>query len=170
MAAIQIIPRQLLCALVLLCPRLSSTALAQPPNTYPILQAALSQLHVKEASARNDGPEVKKYLAYVGLKEGQEWCAAFVCWSYAQAGYPQPRNAWSPALFPKAKIIEAAQARPADIFGIWVADKKRIGHVGLLYQRENKYWLCIEGNSNDAVQLKRRPVRTLYKIASWTTQ
>jgi hypothetical protein len=167
MAAIQNILRQLFCALTVLCTSLGSTALAQDVPTYLILKAALSQLHVKEASGRNDGPEVIKYLAWVGMKEGQEWCAAFVCWSYAQAGYKQPRNAWSPALFPKAKVIEPAQAAPADIFGIWSAEKQRIGHVGLLYQRQDKYWLCIEGNSNDAVQLRLRPVRSLYKIARW---
>ena len=63
-----------------------------------------SQIGAREKQA-NSGPEVKKYLRYVGLPSGQPWCAAFVCWVYGQAGVANPKSAWSPDLFRADKVI-----------------------------------------------------------------
>lgn len=44
-----------------------------------------SQVGVKEATGRNDGPRVKAYLASVRLTEGNPWCLAVQYWAFANA-------------------------------------------------------------------------------------
>ncbi len=66
-----------------------------------------SQIGVREKGI-NAGPEVEKYLKYVGLAKGNPWCAAFVCWSLGKAGVENPRTGWSPALFGNRRIIWAS--------------------------------------------------------------
>src|SRR5690606_14901529 len=63
----------------------------------------IAELGVREASGRNDGTRVEEYLRYCELGPGYAWCAAFVSWCFGKAGYPQPRNPWSPALFPAGR-------------------------------------------------------------------
>ncbi|MFB5944250.1 peptidoglycan-binding protein [Albibacterium profundi] len=68
-------------------------------------QIYLGEVGVRERTGRNDGHRVAEYLRYTDLGEGYAWCASFVSWVYGQAGYPEPRTAWSPALFPAKRVI-----------------------------------------------------------------
>ncbi|RZK54478.1 MAG: hypothetical protein EOO91_15845 [Pedobacter sp.] len=68
-----------------------------------LITIAQSQLGVREATGNNDGIQVEKYLNYTGNKKGEPWCASFVSWVYGQAGFAQPKTAWSPNLFPLAQ-------------------------------------------------------------------
>lgn len=149
-----------------------------------VVELAIAELGVREATGRNDGPRVEEYLRYTGLGKGYEWCAAFVSWVYGQAGFSVPRNPWSPALFPRAKTyggqgaavggrrgkIWATEAMKGDVFGIYGAKAKRINHVGLVKAVEGEYLLTVEGNSNDRVESRRRHRRTIYALADWITQ
>ena len=63
-----------------------------------------SQIGVREAGV-NGGPDVERYLRYVGLAKGNPWCAAFVCWVLGEARVENPRTGWSPGLFGASKII-----------------------------------------------------------------
>lgn len=65
----------------------------------------MAEVGVRELSGRNDGERVEEYLRYTDLGEGYAWCASFVSWVYGQAGFPEPRTAWSPALFPAKRVI-----------------------------------------------------------------
>ena len=133
-----------------------------------IIAIASAELGIKEATGNNDGPRVEKYLAYTGLTKGYDWCAAFVSWVYGQAGLLQPRNPWSPALFPKAKSYKSTdKIQQADLFGIYSSRLKRIHHVGLIKEKQGQYILTIEGNSNDRVESRRRHQRTVYSYADW---
>ncbi|MBL1407221.1 CHAP domain-containing protein [Sphingobacterium sp. C459-1T] len=134
---------------------------------YLILTIATAELGVKESTGNNDGSRVEEYLRYTNLGKGYEWCASFLSWCYGEAGISQPRNAWSPALFPKAKQIDKTKAQPADIFGIYGARAKRINHVGLVKKLEGNYIISIEGNSNNRVESRRRHLRTVHSIANW---
>lgn len=137
-----------------------------------ILNIARSQLGVREATGKNDGPEVAAYLKVTGLKEGQPWCAAFVSWVFAKAGYAQPLTAWSPSLFPihrQTKII-----RPAHVFGVYFKALNRIAHAGLVEEQQGNWIVTIEGNSNasgsregDGVYRKRRHIKTIKVYANW---
>ncbi|SKC10880.1 hypothetical protein SAMN05660841_04289 [Sphingobacterium nematocida] len=132
-----------------------------------IIKIASKELGIHEATGNNDGPRIEQYLRYTNLGKGYEWCSAFVSWCYGKAGFSQPRNPWSPALFPKARQIDKVKAMPADVFGIYGIKAKRINHVGLVKKLSKDYLVTIEGNSNDRVECRRRHLRTIYAIADW---
>ena len=137
-----------------------------------------AEIGVREATDNNDGPRVAEYLRYRGLDEGYEWCAAFVSWCHGQAGYPAPRNAWAAALFPSKRVIWArvtAGARAGsegvpqqgDVFGIYIASKKRIAHCGFVDGWDGTWCLTVEGNVENAAVRKRRSVKTISAVARW---
>lgn len=128
---------------------------------------------VKEATGNNDGERVGAYLRYTHLSEGYDWCAAFVSWCFGRTGRQQPRNPWSPALFPQARLIwragqegEAA-VRQGDVFGIYNTHRRRIAHVGFIDDRQGDWWITVEGNVGNAVRRLRRHKHTVYCIADW---
>jgi len=98
-----------------------------------IAAIARGELGVREVTGNNDGERIEEYLAITGLKKGQPWCASFVSWVFNKAGYPEPRTAWSPALFVNKVITKAI--KPGNVLGIWFPDKKRIAHAGLVNSR-----------------------------------
>lgn len=137
-----------------------------------IYEIAANETGVREMGGDNKGPEISEYLAYVGLGDGYEWCAAFASWCYGQAGRSMPRNAWSPALFPKARCYTKEQllkgdVRQADLFAIYSSQMKRIHHVGLVKVIQGPMLISVEGNSHDRVESRRRPLATIYAIADW---
>lgn len=148
-------------------------------NRARILDIARGEIGVMERSGRNDGDRVGEYLRYTRLGEGYEWCAAFVSWCYGQAGFSQPRTPWSPSLFPLARQLEGVEsALFGDVFGIWIREKGRIGHAGLvevgvrgnsraISGTSDSYLITIEGNNQDAVRRVRRPIRTIQVVADW---
>lgn len=137
-----------------------------------IHEIAANEIGVRETGGDNKGPEISRYLAYVGLGDGFEWCAAFASWCYGQAGRSMPRNAWSPALFPKARCYTKVRllkgdVRQADLFAIYSSQLKRIHHVGLVKAVDGPMLISVEGNSHDQVESRRRPLSTIYAIANW---
>ncbi|TYR37122.1 CHAP domain-containing protein [Sphingobacterium phlebotomi] len=142
-----------------------------------IIEIATAEIGVREATGNNDGERVEVYLAYTGLGKGHAWCAAFVSWCYAQAGFPEPRNAWSPALFPNARTYcrgnacrdskTSVRIKPADVFGIYGYGAKRINHVGLVQGIEPNYILTVEGNVENRVLAKRRHLSTINAFSNW---
>ena len=154
-----------------------SPSIKVPGKRNDILQIASGEIGVREATGNNDGKRVEEYLGYIGLGKGYAWCAAFVSWCYGQAGLPEPRNPWSPALFPNARTyckgdacrrpITLTQINPADVFGIYGQRVRRINHVGVVQAVQGKYLITIEGNSNNRVESKRRHLSTIYALADW---
>lgn len=142
-----------------------------------IIDIGSAEIGVREATGNNDGDKVEEYLQYTDLGKGYAWCSAFVSWCYGQAGLPEPRNPWSPALFPNTRTYcrggacrrphMLAQINPADIFGIYGQGVRRINHVGLVKEVQNNYLVTIEGNSNNRVESKRRHLSTIYALADW---
>lgn len=137
-----------------------------------VIWIAQSQIGVREATGKNDGLKVEQYLAYTGEQKGAPWCAAFVSWVFGQAGYPQPRTAWSPALFPAAK--RTSEIKPATVFGIYFPALKRIAHCGFVERLDGHWIITIEGNTNitggregDGVYRKRRLASTIRYFAGW---
>ena len=164
----------------LLGDKIINNQIANQPNTQKtkrlnpkqLLEIAKSQIGVREASGNNDGYEVEQYLAYTGNKKGEPWCAAFVSWVFGQAGFKQPRTAWSPSLFPKASLVPLG--KPATVFGIYFPDKGRIAHAGIVEKQKDNWLYTIEGNTNiegsregDGVYRKMRHIKTIKYYADW---
>ena len=152
-----------------------------------IKQIYSAEIGVREATGKNDGERVEEYLAVTQLGKGYAWCASFVSWVFAEAGFPQPRTPWSPSLFPKERVIwekgRQSHLKPntqhltpatADVFGIYFANLKRIAHAGFVDEWGDKYLVTVEGNTNEAggnegdgVYRKRRLISSIYQVADW---
>lgn len=150
-----------------------------------------TELGVKEKTGRNDGRRVEEYLRQVGLKRGDPWCAAFICWVFDQAGVKNPHTGWSPGLFPKEKVIwqrkigfqlsekllkdsHVPLPQRGDVFGIWFPEKQRIAHAGFVDQWSGTWLITVEGNSNEAgsregdgVYRKRRLVKSVSQVSNF---
>lgn len=98
--------------------------------------------HVREKTGKNDGKRIEEYLASVNRKKGDPYCAAGVSWVFMQHDIQTVKSAWSPAWFPDSITIyhrdRFLHQNPdiADVLGIYVRQKKRVGHVGFI----DEYW------------------------------
>ncbi|MGX5689464.1 peptidoglycan-binding protein [Arcticibacter tournemirensis] len=81
------------------------------PAPHNLQQIYTAELGVREATGRNDGNRVEAYLRYVGLKKGDPWCAAFVCYCLGKAGIANPRTGYCPSMFPAAKVVWSRKSR-----------------------------------------------------------
>jgi hypothetical protein len=137
-----------------------------------IVEIARHEIGVREATGNNDGERVEEYLACTSLGKGHAWCAAFVSWCYGKAGLSAPRNAWSPALFPNARRytreqIQDGAIRRADLFAIYNQKLGRIDHVGIVQKMERSWILTVEGNVENQVLSKRRPLTMVHAFSNW---
>lgn len=150
-----------LLGILLLCP----PALAAPVNEKAVAVAS-QYLGIEEKTGRNDGPEVERFLAAVGLGKGQPWCAAFVVYSYGAAAKPAanplPKIARVALLWQRAgdrpsryRLIEKddlltglVRPQPGDI-AIWLygSGPNPNGHTGLLRSGNRLTLQTIEGNT-----------------------
>lgn len=137
-----------------------------------LLSIARAEIGVREATNRNDGARVEEYLAAVGLKKGDKYCAAYVSWCFKKAGYLAPRTGWCPALFPKDRLVK--EPFPGCVFGLYFPSLKRIAHVGFVERIRGKYCVTIEGNTNPegsreggGVFRRMRYRKTISKYANW---
>ena len=142
------------------------SSLSQPVlEDYPVLPSATllreklihvaeSQLYVRESTGHNDGKEIRKYLALVGLPEGNPYCAAGMSWCHEELSIPNPLSAWSPDWF-KANVVykkyhkrlKPFLSRPGQVFGLYYDHLGRIGHIGLITSETNLHYNTIEFNT-----------------------
>lgn len=139
-----------------------------------LVRIAQGELGLREKTGRNDGKRIAEFLVSVGLKRPEPWCAAYVSWVFAKAGFAKPRSGWSPDLFPASRL--ARSALPGNLIGIYFPEKKRIAHVGLIEKQDGDWLVSLEGNTNvtgsregDGVYRKRRHRKTVYRIADWVS-
>lgn len=151
------------------------------PVRAKVKQIYTAQIGVREKTGHNDGVLVEIFLKYCGLPKGQPWCAAFVCWTFNQAGVKNPRSGYCPDLFAAKYVIWRRTnkdpqlfPRPGDIFGIYFPEKGRIAHTGFVDRWETQYVITTEGNTNEAgsregdgVYRKRRSVKSIYAAANY---
>ena len=149
-----------------------SDTIKYSPEVTRLREVYLSQLGVTELTGNNDGPEVKAYLAFTGLPEGNPWCAAYVAWCLHTAGIKALKSAWAPSWFPAHKVIYTHGAvgnktpMPGDVFGIYFASKKRIAHVGFVekWTKGASCFVTNEGNSNEKGSRTGGSVVTLFRL------
>jgi hypothetical protein len=137
-----------------------------------IVEMAQAELGVRE-KGHNDGGQIRAYLAYVGIKHPAAWCAAWVSFVHRQAGYTQPKTAWSPSLFPASRLVK--NANHGLVFGIHYKALNRIGHCGIIERVDGDWLRVIEGNTNiagsregDGVFRRVRHQRTISCFSDWT--
>ncbi|WP_285055519.1 peptidoglycan-binding protein [Pedobacter ginsengisoli] len=137
-----------------------------------VIEVARKETGVREEGAENCGRAVKGYLDDVGVRSPAPWCAAFVSHCFKVAGFPLPRTAWSPALFPKGRVVK--DVKPGYVYGIHFPSLGRIAHCGIVERVQGDFVIGIEGNTNvagsrdgDRVMRKLRHKRTIAKYADW---
>lgn len=137
-----------------------------------IVEIALSQLGVTEATGENDGLPATRY----NRSERKAWCAAFAAWVYSEAGKKLPGNPWMLASVQymedqcKAKGLWWASAitrlpKPGALifFGNrGASDPSRSGgrHMGIVIDVDVKSGVIhtIEGNLGNAVRKAEHPI------------
>lgn len=145
-----------------------------------LVYAYTSQIGVREATGKNDGKDVEKYLKTVGLGRGYAWCAAFVKWCLIQADISNSVNGMALSahnknnlVFYKKKFYKSPRA--GDVFTLYYATLKRIGHTGFYNMQINSsIYETVEGNTNEAgsregdgVYRKKRSFNATYSISRW---
>jgi|GEM_PF-1572044 len=144
-----------------------------------VVRAAQAEIGIREVR-ENAGPRVDAYNRYTSVKDAP-WCASFVSFCFYQAGHAQPRTAWSPALFPRARCVEFSPSRLVNsglaaglVMGIYYPSKGRIAHCGIVSGIDGDWVFSVEGNTNDdggnegdGVYAKKRHRRTIAKYADW---
>ena len=145
-----------------------------------VVSFAESQLGVREATGRNDGADVKKYLAVTGLSEGHPWCAAFVSWVFVQSDIKTTCSARVVDWF-KSNVVygrnwqkDMVKPEKAMVAGFYYPELKRYGHIGIVcgITPGLKDIITIEGNTNSSgsregqgVYRKIRPLKTIAVFA-----
>ncbi len=73
--------------------------------TERLIEIARKDIGVREEACENCGKRIKIYLDYLGIRQAAPWCAAAVSYWFHLAGFSGPKTAWSPAMFPKERIV-----------------------------------------------------------------
>ncbi len=113
---------------------------------------------VQEATGKNDGPVVERFLQSVKMPAGYAWCAAFVHYVLEKCGVKTNISAWAPSAVTQSRRVWQKGQKvvrdplPADVFGLYFPKMRRIGHVGFIkkWNTGTAYTITVEGNT-DAV-------------------
>ena len=171
----------LVIASIIFCGEARSNDTDTRQQRFDVVHEYSQYIGVREASGKNDGYDVALFLQSTGLSEGYAWCAAFVNYCLEKAGVHTDKSAWSPAWFPKEKIVYQRNVSmirkplPGDVFGIYFVKKKRIAHVGFIHRwSDGSGVITVEGNTNkagsregDGVYKKFRMKSQIHSVADW---
>jgi hypothetical protein len=111
----------------------------------------------KETTGNNAGPQVDKYLKFVGLPSGNPWCTAFACWILGQSGIENPKSGdtWELEKWAmKEKIYYSENPQPGDIF-LKLDGNGKPEHTGFVKEvdpTDKRYLLTLEGNAGDSIK------------------
>lgn len=120
-----------------------------------IAKKAASFVGITESPAgSNDGPMIRRFLAFVGWRKPAAWCAAFACFTLKAAEYPLPyKSAWVPGLeiwarahkrwIPVGQMPKRGWLVVFEFTGDSVPD-----HVGIVADVLGEYLHTIEGNTS----------------------
>lgn len=161
---------------------LSPSPLSASPLQEEVVKVAQKYTYVREKTGQNDGVEIKRWLGYLGLSQGNPYCAAFVtggCYKEASDNLgitqPLPKTARVSALYTAAKknpykykVIPALRVKQkiekleqADVV-IWSHNKlpgntNWNGHAGIVIsQTNNNSFKSIEGNTSSGEKGSQR--------------
>ncbi len=141
-----------------------------------------SQIGVKEATGRNDGPVVRAYLRSVALGEGYPWCQAVQYWAFARTAdslgiarfpcIPITRTASTAVAFRHARAMGHAthsiSPQQGDLM-YWFMPNKVQGHVERV-RRVLRPWAVetIGGNTSNGKAGSQREGNGVYvRVRVW---
>jgi hypothetical protein len=92
-----------------------------------------------------------------GLKKGDAWCAAYVCYCFKTAGVKAPISGYSPNWFQSKYVIwtkggmNNKTPRACDVGGIYFPKMGRIAHTVFVHKWEpgTGFMISAEGNANN---------------------
>lgn len=144
-----------------------------------LISKSFEYVGIREETGKNDGPEVERFLEFVGFGKGYAWCAALMSVMYDECKVPAPKSAWSPdwanageVLWQQGDLPSKARmlVKPGDHFTIYYSSKGRVGHVGMAV-KANLSLSTFEGNTNDGgsregdgTYFRVRPYSMIYRI------
>lgn len=133
------------------------------------LDTALAYAGVTEASA-NRGPEIERFLANVGLRGGNPYCAAFVSYSLdaASVAAPSVRSALAsdfilPTSIRSLDVLRGAVAPPSGSIIVWRKGNTIFGHAGLVIEWDGASGRTIEANTSSGVHGNQRDGEGIYE-------
>lgn len=121
------------------------------------IQQARNFSFVREVGGPNKGLWVGIFQRFVGIDEGQSWCAAFVCFvlaiivggrdqlPFTATGVCQEIHQWA---ISNNKIVPLNQALPGDLY-LFVDDTGHAHHVGILTVVGLLFKTGIAGNTSE---------------------
>lgn len=114
----------------------------------------------REQGGRNRGPEVKRFLASIGLDEGHPWCAAFVNYCVKAAARELGMASQIPSTGKVARLWRRAPEwmktqhpppHPSVFVHLNTPDNpESLGHCGFVLGVTGTHLLTIEGNTSQA--------------------
>lgn len=123
--------------------------LATCAHAQPSVELAEQYVGRRETQGPNRSPDIDKWNAMAGVPMGSPYCASFIGYIHRQVGLPYPNGyAWTPSWFPAKRTVRNPDN--GDILGIYFASKQRIGHVGIVADKDYRkgYILTIEANTS----------------------
>ena len=167
--------------LVLFIPAFGQLPMQSSPIREKLITTAEKYVGIREATGHNDGKDVVRILRNVNLHQGDPWCAATMAIIHDENNIPNPRSGYCPdwfksnVVYEKTKTsIDRFQAKPGQVFGLYIEYKRRVGHVGMIVGESKFSYHTIEGNTNDAgsdegegCYKKIRNKRSIYVISDY---
>jgi hypothetical protein len=149
---------------------------------------AVANIGVTESSKDNFGPAIKKYLASVGLEEGNAWCCGFAKYRFMNAAEKLDLtlskeflklDGWSPSWKKYAEkhniwtSVDEAKANPdlikkGHVVLFYSSEKKRIYHVGIVISSNESGVVTCEGNTSGGPGVDSNGGGVFLKRRSWT--
>ncbi len=123
---------------------------------------ALTQLGTHESPwGSNRGADVHRYQSSTGAYNAA-WCASFFWYCWQKAGYTgvTSAGAWNTTDFYGAKILSIKYAKTGDGVSFNIGD----GHIGQYLSHTATMVKTIDGNTNDQVAIRERPIYEIHSI------
>lgn len=128
-----------------------------------VLALARAELGTKEIAGSKHNPRIVLYHSYTTLHASTDevpWCASFVCYILAMAGYKSTRSA---AAASYVNYGVAGDGSPGDI-ATWTRNGGSGYHVNIVakkYKKGDQYVVCVGGNQGNNVTEVAYPVSRL---------
>lgn len=156
----------------------------QAANAKRVLAWSASKLGVREATGRNDGPEVEAFLKVSGNHKGDPWCGAYQAAGQKANALPLPAGAggarnWTQPANKRTYYIRGTRGsidslKPGHQVTFYYANLGRVGHVGravaagraIRKGRPVRGWYTNEGNTGTGGGREGAGVHQLYRAST----